>query len=122
MRSPRLAFLLVLLIVLQSVGTLVDAHRVHQSGTEHLTLEHESTAFDRSHAHADAAVTTSDTSDEPDCPHCCHCHGHCTPAPLASAIHVEHSPLLSNLPPYREGVAPLVITSFLRPPIASVPV
>ena len=74
-----LTCLLALLIALQSVAAMADAHQFHQSGTEHLTFNHEhdpaatdpatNTSMKATNV-ADPAATVSQ-----DCHHCCHCHG-----------------------------------------------
>lgn len=71
-----LVYLIIALMTTQSVGAMADVHKFHQSGTEHLSFNHE-------HSSADIDVfelhelDTSDalSSDSFDCHHCCHCHG-----------------------------------------------
>ena len=74
-----LTLLLAALIALQSVAAMADAHRFHQSGTEHLNFDHEHDS-----APADSAKKTSMEATKAadpassvlqDCHHCCHCHG-----------------------------------------------
>ena len=70
-----LAYLLTALIALQSVVAVADAHRFHQSGTEHLTFEHE---HDQpAHSPQVGPETKTDATwggTSLDCHHCCHCH------------------------------------------------
>ena len=63
-----LTCLLAVLIAVQSMTAMADAHRFHQSGTDHLTFNHDHDSSDTSLA--DASSTFSQ-----DCHHCCHCHG-----------------------------------------------
>lgn len=71
-----LVYFLMALIVSQSVGVMADVHKFHQSGTEHLSFEHEHTpidgdAIERQDLEAPQAIS----ADVFDCHHCCHCHG-----------------------------------------------
>lgn len=61
---------MILLIALQSVGSLADAHSAHQSGIEHLVFEHD-------HDQNEPVQTNDDKDTDKafDCHHCCHCHG-----------------------------------------------
>lgn len=71
-----LKYLLATLIALQSVVVMADVHQVHQSGVEHLTLEHEH----RQNVQFQLTGVDRQTQDpgsieQLDCHHCCHCHG-----------------------------------------------
>ena len=73
-----LTLLLAALIALQSVAAMADAHRFHQSGTEHLTFNHEhELAADSAKKISMKAANVADpeSSALQDCHHCCHCHG-----------------------------------------------
>jgi len=113
MWKQRLVKAFALLLILQSVGAVADAHASHQSGSEHLTFEHD---------HHDQPLNISNPSDKSnidfDCHHCCHCHGihhHW----IATSINLPQPKLSKQrylihryflpLPPYE---------SLLRPPIA----
>lgn len=63
-----LSYILVMLIALQSVVAVADAHQAHQSAMEHLEFEHEHDV------NADIEAPVSDLAQD-DCHHCCHCHG-----------------------------------------------
>lgn len=71
-----LAYLLTALIALQSVVTVADVHQYHQSGTEHLSFDHEHTIADLGSAKGTKMKPVDGASKNPfDCHHCCHCHG-----------------------------------------------
>lgn len=68
--------LLAALIALQSVVAMADAHRFHQSGTEHLDFNHKHELAEAA-SFSDTELNAADPvpSDTLDCHHCCHCHG-----------------------------------------------
>ena len=70
-----LSYILVSLIVLQSVAAFADDHQVHQSGAQHIEDEHEYAVglIDAIKALPETDQKTSDN--QHDCQHCCHCHG-----------------------------------------------
>lgn len=65
-------------IALQSVSSMADVHHFHQSGTKHVTFQHE---HDPSDFHTPLKLALEkkqlDSSGDNafDCHHCCHCHG-----------------------------------------------
>jgi len=74
---------MMLIIVLQSTASIADAHQSHQSGSEHLSFEHDHGAVaDRDltadkNSTSDASTSNVSASEiDFDCHHCCHCHGH----------------------------------------------
>jgi len=76
MRRHNFAYILMLLVALQSVAGVWDSHQFHQSGSEHLTFEHSHEQSNNSSP--DELKVTSNLQaklDKFDCHHCCHCHG-----------------------------------------------
>lgn len=76
MNRHAITYLLIALIAVQSVVTVADAHQLHQSGTEHLTYDHEHdqpTYNSQGEQEIETSATLGSTC--PDCHHCCHCHG-----------------------------------------------
>lgn len=71
-----ITYLIIALIAMQSVVAVADAHQLHQSGTEHLTFDHEHDQPTVNYQ-AEQEIKTSATmgSTSLDCHHCCHCHG-----------------------------------------------
>jgi len=68
--------LLATLIALQSVAVMADVHQVHQTGTEHLTFEHEHKQnVQLQQAGVDQQTQDPGSINPLDCHHCCHCHG-----------------------------------------------
>ena len=71
MTRQVIIYLLTALIALQSATAMADAHQSHQSGAEHLTVEHD---------HNDEVMTDDKLKVDPmtanpfDCDNCCHCH------------------------------------------------
>lgn len=64
-----LTFVMITLIALQSLASVADVHGLHQSGNQHLSVEH-------SHAAATGiSEHPNESSNGGDCQHCCHCHG-----------------------------------------------
>ncbi len=115
-----LQYCLIAVIALQAVGSVADAHESHQSGTEHVSFEHEHDE----HGHAVFPDQESPDQDidhtqpqELDCHHCCHCHG------------VHHHWLITNLSFSQPSIykqtysfqhytlSPSPLDSILRPPI-----
>lgn len=121
MCKRALTYFLLLLIALQSVVAIGDAHQLHQQGTEHLT-------FDETHQHDEVQVfdilqdqkrySDSDPLDNLDCHHCCHCHGHLCPVILVSIEQVNLAKISPALPDYAEKTFPETYETFLRPPKA----
>jgi hypothetical protein len=74
-----LTCLLAVLIAVQSVAAMADAHQFHQAETEHLTFnhEHDSTAAHSATKILMKATNVADPAStfSQDCHHCCHCHG-----------------------------------------------
>lgn len=71
-----ITYLMIALIAVQSVVAVADAHQLHQSGTEHLTFDHEHdqpTHTPQVEQETKTNATLGSTS--LDCHHCCHCHG-----------------------------------------------
>lgn len=71
-----ITFLMIALVAMQSVVAVADAHRLHQSGSEHLTFEH---MHERGEGKSrdDGGVSSVEQAGlgDFDCHHCCHCHG-----------------------------------------------
>jgi len=107
-----------LMIALQSVAAIADAHQLHQSGTQHLT-------FDHSHQSSDIDNGNQLVKQSPvqpgqplyDCHHCCHCHGH---ASVVLAGSLSHFAFFSGteLADYQAHLTSTIPTSLFRPPIA----
>ena len=121
MLKRALTYVVLILVVLQSGMAMGDAHRLHQSGTEHVV-------FDENHRHLDGLgaekhhaeeVGSDDVSSEKwDCHHCCHCHGHFYSVILMSAERILLSKSTSPVPDYSENTFPDTFEAFLRPPKA----
>lgn len=114
-----LTCLLALLIALQSVNTMADAHQLHQSGTEHLE-------FDHSHQPPDTEVYNQLTKQAPekpdqslyDCHHCCHCHGHGSVILAGAASHVAALFSGNGQADFQANLTSSIPPSLFRPPIA----
>lgn len=72
-------YMLMLMIVLQSVSLFADTHQAHQSGAQHLNFEHDHIPSSGIEAVIDQGQGESGSSEsldgQFDCHHCCHCHG-----------------------------------------------
>ncbi|MFY0700994.1 MAG: hypothetical protein JXR04_09230 [Bermanella sp.] len=70
MMKTSIHWLMIVLIALQSIGSMADTHSAHQSGVEHLEFEH-------AHDNTEPLSASHDTGTQTDfdCHHCCHCHG-----------------------------------------------
>ena len=66
-------WLMIILIATQSVWSMADAHRTHQSGLEHLEFEHQHGDDHAQMVKQDNASSNNQSAF--DCHHCCHCHG-----------------------------------------------
>jgi hypothetical protein len=107
-----------LMIALQSVAAIADAHQSHQSGTLHLE-------FNQPYQSADTdneIQLTEQAPDKPgqslyDCPHCCHCHGHGFMALVGSSspLAIFSGVVLGD---YRATLTSVIPASLFRPPIA----
>jgi hypothetical protein len=78
------------MILIQPVMSLADVHQLHQSGSQHLTFDHD-------HAQVDTPVEStvrdttnlSDLNSSFDCHHCCHCHGVASSAALPVTLTID---------------------------------
>ena len=112
MNRQLLTFALAILIALQSVVAVADVHQFQQSGSEHLTFDHE-------HQKAHSSPIPDDDkrwlesekskSYQLDCHHCCHCHGSSHPFFLGrqdiSASLYQKGAILGNPSHYRSHIA-----------------
>jgi hypothetical protein len=120
MLKKRLAQVFALLLFLQSVGMMADMHASHQSGTEHLSFDHQHQHHD-GQAKSDLALqklALQKQCADFDCHHCCHCHGiqhHWIATNVSLPLPDVYKPTYSiqryTLPPYPHE-------NLLRPPIA----
>lgn len=76
MKKRILIGLMAVVIVLQSLVAIADAHQYHQSGSGHL-------AFAPVHSANETPVHVDSHDRSYDCHHCCHCHGHSHSLPPA---------------------------------------
>lgn len=119
MLRQYLAFLLTALIALQSVAAVADAHQFHQSGTEHLTFDHDhSQLTDKLQPKRQSKIDNPDVSTNLDCHHCCHCHGHGSVALTGAASHLVALFSGKGQADYQASFTSLIPTSLFRPPIA----
>lgn len=114
-----ISYLLITLIALQSVVAMADAHRLHQTGTEHLEFEHSHQPGD-TESDKQLSKQASEKSGQPlyDCHHCCHCHGHgsmvlAVAASQLTALFSGHQKV-----PYRANLTMGIPPTLFRPPIA----
>lgn len=72
-----ITYLMIALIAGQSVVAVADVHQLHQSGTEHLTFDHEhdQPTYNTPRAEQEIKKNATSGSTSLDCHHCCHCHG-----------------------------------------------
>ena len=111
-----LSYWLVILIALQSIAAIVDAHQSHQSGEQHLTFEHEHAQTPYEISEPEPIRKSIDLpNDGFDCHHCCHCHLHLTylPAPSLGIISSLDSLELSR---YDNAAPDQPPASLFRPP------
>lgn len=108
-----------LMIAMQSVAAIADAHQFHQSGTQHLEFDHSHQSTDTDN---DSQLTTQapDKPGQPvyDCHHCCHCHGHGSVALTGAASHLVALFSGKGQADYQASFTSLIPTSLFRPPIA----
>lgn len=108
---------MVLMIALQSVAAIADAHQLHQSGTQHLTFDHSHLSSDIDNGNQ-LVKHSPDQPGQPlyDCHHCCHCHGHASVVPAGS---LSHFAIFSGteLADYQAHLTSKIPTSLFRPPI-----
>lgn len=121
MRNHWVSYLLAALIALQSVVTLADIHQVHETDTEHVTFDQDlcDLLSDTSRQTTSADAVSGNDADTSDGHHCCQCHGHFSQVLPGAAAMVDFVKHPCSFSPYRVGAAPIVFTSFLRPPITS---
>jgi len=107
-----------LMIALQSVAAIADAHQFHQSGTEHLEFDHSHQPTDTDNDNQ-LVKQSPDQPGQPlyDCHHCCHCHGH---ASVVLAGSLSNFAIFSGteLADYQAHLSSTIPTSLFRPPIA----
>lgn len=121
MLKRALTYVVLILVVLQSGMAMGDAHRLHQSGTEHVVFDENHRHLDGHGAekhHAEEVVSDDLSSAKWDCHHCCHCHGHFSPAILVPTEPTLLSKSSSPVPDYSENTFPDTFETFLRPPKA----
>jgi len=71
-----ITYLMIALITVQSVVAVADAHQLHQSGTEHLTFEHDhDQLIENLQPEQKINIDNPAGGTNLDCHHCCHCHG-----------------------------------------------
>ena len=77
MLYKALAYIMILLIAVQSVVAVVDSHQLHQSGSEHLSFEHSHDQAGNKSTPDKSRIQALQQSvlNNFDCHHCCHCHG-----------------------------------------------
>ncbi|MCF6226898.1 MAG: hypothetical protein L3J22_11450 [Xanthomonadales bacterium] len=119
MISPkRLAYLLIVLIALQSVTVVAeDDHQAHQNGDQHLQL-------DKDHEHQDPAETVSDDvstaiaqGGDLDCHHCCHCHSPTQLEFLSNSNNFNYARIFGLPSDYLFNYISKPLSPALRPPI-----
>lgn len=116
MLRQYLAFLLTALIALQSVAAVADAHQFHQSGTEHLTFDHDhSRLTDKLQPKRQSKIDNPDVSTNLDC---CHCHGHGSVVLIGVASHVADLFSQNGHADYQASLTSGIPPSLFRPPIA----
>src|SRR5690625_5854916 len=79
MLKRALTYVVLILVVLQSGMAMGDAHRLHQSGTEHVVFGENDRDLDGDGAEkhlAEEGVSDELSASKWDCDHCCHGRGH----------------------------------------------
>ena len=112
--------LLILTFVVQPASTLADVHpvfniKVHQSGTGHLSFDHDNhTGGDLS---SNALNSSKNSSTQFDCHHCCHCHGVVCGVgmPVTYTLECEHGIAIQKSD-YAARIYPSVYEKQFRPP------
>ncbi len=112
MRNVYLRSFLAIIILLQSLAVVADAHQFHQSTDQHDVLAE--------HSHEQGAVlelSDNPPADSLDCHHCCHCHssgGSALPMSAAYVGLVKYSSLIFM---YTDQYVYQPSGSLYRPPI-----
>jgi hypothetical protein len=109
------ACLLALLIALQSVSAMAEAHELYKSGVDHLELDHFHGAYDSENA-VDKSFPDSSSSLLSDCEHCCHCHG--SVVLIGSIFQLTEFALEKEQADYQFNLTSGIPPSLFRPPIA----
>ena len=127
MRSNCFGHILIILMAIQSIIGVVDAHQYHQSGLEHIEFDqnhdhiehygHSSMSLNVNLDHELEFTNHFQEHNDQDCHHCCHCHTY-TGSALLPRFSLDLVPLASINFHYSERSVPIVLTTFLRPPIA----
>ncbi|AFU97796.1 hypothetical protein [Simiduia agarivorans] len=113
-----ITYLMIALLAVQSVVASADAHQLHQSGTEHLTFDHEQEPTHNPETDQEIKSSATLGSISFDCHHCCHCHGHGAMIFAESELHLV-ALFLGNGPVSYNAIYTLGIPpSLYRPPIA----
>ena len=109
---------LALMIALQSLTAVADAHLSHQSGISQLELS-------KPHQYSDAGIENQISKQAPDtsgqslyeCPHCCHCPVHGVVMLVGSSAPFAIFPGI-GADDYRAALTSVIPSSLFRPPIA----
>lgn len=111
------------LILLQSIAVVADAHQFHQTGSEHLEFdqhrhqqldEHASrlTELDLS-CFLDSSASEDKNSD---CHHCCHCHSASATSITSQAVSLFDMTRTRDATPYYSALTVAQPSSLYRPP------
>ena len=113
MRNAYIHSFLAIIILLQSLAAVADAHQFHQSNNQHEIIAE--------HIHEPAAdIVFNDANQQDgssDCHHCCHCHSIGASVLPASSCHIGeiNSPSVTFM--YTDRYTSQPSHSLYRPPI-----
>lgn len=111
----HLACLLILLIATQSAIAVADAHKLHQSGFEHLKFDHSHSPFDNTDYSIAKQLSDLPSQSSDDCHHCCHCHGSMVLIEADSQLVAQFSGLHQS--DYKSNLFSGIPPALYRPPI-----
>ena len=118
MLKKWLSYLLIAVIVMQSVGVMAgDDHQSHQDGEQHLEL---SNPQDSSNTVVESLIIEKSmvfNNTVPDCDHCCHCHNLCQIGVLYNSHFLEISLATQVAVEPHSGYLSKPYSPELRPPI-----
>jgi hypothetical protein len=115
-----ISLLLILTFLVQPTLALADQHQFHQSGSEHLTFEHDHQNLSDHNQNSELTekdLENNKNSDNTfDCHHCCHCHRVSHFALLLVVNPFDLQKPRTPRPIYSESTLPQVLSTILRPP------
>ncbi|MCF6264653.1 MAG: hypothetical protein L3J24_13850 [Xanthomonadales bacterium] len=115
--AKRLAYMLIILIALQSVTVVAeDNHKEHQNGDQHQVLDKDHEHQEPSDVDIDAQIPITQGGDL-DCHHCCHCHSPTQLEFLSNSNNFNYAKIFGLPSEYLFNYISKPFSPALRPPI-----